>query len=516
MEPNSTADADSVLLVDDDLLMLRTMGFVLDGAGLGTVTAQSAEQALEVLRRQAVKVVVSDLRMPGMDGLELLRRVRVEYPLIQRLLLTAVSDPRAAEEAINSAGVFRFLLKPCDRTRLVETVREACDQYDAQEQLRYLAELAQRQNEELAQHAATLEAKVRERTKLLSQAKTEWERTFDAIERPIAIIERDYRLVRANRAYARLAERPIQTLNGQRCHALLFKRGTPCTECMVAQGDSSASFELAGARTFAVNTYQAQDRFVCIYRETTEERLQLRQMVQTEKFAAVGMLAGGVAHEINNPLGAILAFTQLMLREPGRSADDQETLSDIEHATLRCKRIVESLLRFSRRDALAKKTFDLNKAAEDASVLFGAHLRCQPKARLVTELASTPLPVVGDANEIEQVVLNLLMNALQALPDSGGSVTLTTRRVGDGVEVAVRDTGVGISPENRSKMFNLGFTTKPPGEGTGFGLPISWSIAQAHGGRLDFESELGQGATFTLRLPSAAVSPGPETTKERT
>ncbi|MGC4120507.1 MAG: response regulator [Myxococcales bacterium] len=518
MDPPAPVPADSVLVVDDDALLLRSMKSALDAGGFKAFACESAEDALDFLKAQSVHVVLSDWKMPGMGGVELLRRVKADYPHVQRLLLTGASDPRAAEEAINNAAVFRFLLKPCERARLLETVREACDQFDLQEQRRYLAELTKRQHEQLAQHAATLEAKVRERTKLLSQAKTDWERTFDAIERPIAVIEPDHRIVRANRAYGRLADRPMPTLTGQPCYAMLFKRDSPCAECTLACGDSSASFELAGPRTFAVNTYKAGDRFVCIYRETTDEHLQLRQMVQTEKFAAVGMLAGGVAHEINNPLGAVLAFTQLMLREPGRNEDDLETLRDIEHATLRCKRIVESLLRFSRREALSKKTFDLNKAVEDASVLFGAQMRCQPKAKLFTELSTTPLTVEGDANEIEQVVLNLLMNALQALPETGGSVRLTTRHTGEWVEVAVQDTGAGIQPENRSKIFNMGFTTKPPGEGTGFGLPISWSIAQAHGGRIDFESELGHGTTFTLRLPATPLSPptpGPQAPQDR-
>jgi signal transduction histidine kinase len=142
-------------------------------------------------------------------------------------------------------------------------------------------------------------------------------------------------------------------------------------------------------------------------------------------------------------------------------------------------------------------------------------MRCQPKAKLETGLAPAALPVSGDPNEIEQVVLNLLMNALQALPEAGGTVTLTTRAVDGLVEVAVQDTGAGISPEDRSKIFNLGFTTKPPGQGTGFGLSISWSIAQAHGGRIDFESQPGQGTTFTLRLPSAAAPQGADANKER-
>ena len=154
----------------------------------------------------------------------------------------------------------------------------------------------------------------------------------------------------------------------------------------------------------------------------------------------------------------------------------------------------------------------MNKAVTEACVLFGAQVKCRPKAHLKSTLSPQPLMVMVDANEIEQVVLNLLMNALQALPDSTGTVTVTTRAENGWAEVAVHDDGTGVPPELHSKIFDLGFTTKPAGEGTGFGLPISWGIAQAHGGRLDLESKPGLGTTFTLRLPPASLTAAADVT----
>jgi two-component system, NtrC family, sensor kinase len=507
MDPNSSQ---AILIVDDDVHLCTSVRRLLSSEGYAVSEANDAKSALDLLSRQPFQVLLSDQGMPGMTGVELLRQVRREYPAIQRLLLTGGNDPHAAEEAINEAAVFRYLLKPCDGERLLETVRAAFKEYRLEEEGRRIAALTERHSRELEELATSLEAKVSERTRLLARAKNEWERTFDAIDRPIAVLERDLRVVRANLAYAKLAATPIREVPGRLCHELLFKRSSPCPECALATGCLTGSFELAGPRTFVVNGYEADGRFVCIYRETTEERSLLRQQIQTEKFAAVGRLAGGVAHEINNPLGAILAFTQVLLSDAGHTAEDLVILRDVEHAALRCKSIVESLLRFSRRGPASKALLDVNKAVQEACVLFSAQVRCRPKAQLKTDICKEPMTVLGDPNEIEQVVLNLLINALQALPDGKGVVTVTTRSGGGWAEVAIHDNGAGILPEHRSKIFDLGFTTKPAGEGTGFGLPISWGIAQAHGGRLDVESAPGIGTTFTLRLPAASASPAPE------
>jgi two-component system NtrC family sensor kinase len=226
--------------------------------------------------------------------------------------------------------------------------------------------------------------------------------------------------------------------------------------------------------------------------------------LRTEKLAAVGQLAAGVAHEINNPLGGILAFAQLMQRDPGRVAADLETLKDIEQAALRCKRIVESLLKFSRRTPPGKVRFDVNRAVEDAVELFQAQLKGKPKARFSQTLSQAPLDVDGDPNQITQVVLHLLVNALHALKSGEGTVSLSTRAASGAVEVRVEDDGCGIAAEVRSRLFEPGFTTWSPGEGTGFGLAISWSIAENHDGSIEVESELGKGSAFTLKLPQAA------------
>jgi two-component system NtrC family sensor kinase len=497
-----------LLIVDDEESVLRALKRALRRQGWEIETSPTGESALETLKAQPAQVVVSDYKMPGMSGVEFLRAVKERFPRAQRIMLTGYADPQAIEEAINRSEVFRFVSKPWDDQQLQMTIASAFEQYDLQEENYRLLALTLKQNEELTAIAHSLEKKVAERTALLARAKDEWELTFDAIERPIAVLARDLSVVRANRAYAAMASCGLGELSGAKCHFLLFKSQQPCAGCPLGRGERPRdSVELlANDRSFSVNMFDTGsapgDRIVCIYRETTEERLLTRRMVQTEKLAAVGQLAAGVAHEINNPLGGILAFTQLMLRDAGRSPSDLETLADMEHAALRCKRIVESLLKFSRRSPSGKVIFDVNRSVEDAVVLFRPQLKSRPRAMFEQELAKEKLELMGDPTQIEQVVLNLLVNALQALKNSEGTIRVSTRAIDGRIEVRVEDDGVGVAPEHRHRLFEPAFTTKPPGEGTGFGLAISWSIAESHGGSIEVESELNKGSVFTLKLPS--------------
>jgi two-component system NtrC family sensor kinase len=243
-------------------------------------------------------------------------------------------------------------------------------------------------------------------------------------------------------------------------------------------------------------------RVVCTYRDVTEEHALTKRLIETEKMAAVGQLAGGVAHEINNPLGGILAFAQLMKRDAGRNEADTESLDLIEESALRCKRIVESLLKFSRHSKEEdRRLFDLSKCVEDAAVLFKAQLKANPKVKLELNLVSELPKLYGDPAQLSQVLLNLLQNGLYALTRAEGLLRVDTGREGDRCFFAVTDTGTGIEEKHLKHIFEPSFTTKPPGEGTGLGLSIAYRIVQDHGGVFQVDTQLGQGSRFTVFLP---------------
>jgi signal transduction histidine kinase len=242
---------------------------------------------------------------------------------------------------------------------------------------------------------------------------------------------------------------------------------------------------------------------VCRYRDLTGERAMARQMAQADKLAAIGLLAGGVAHEVNNPLGAILAFAQLLRREVLEAEEAADYMREIEESAIRCKKIVERLLSFARqaqRDE--RRTFSLNDVVAETTFLVEKSY-LPAKVKLERDLAPDLWNVVGNQNEISQVLLNLVTNARDAMPN-GGTVKLRTRNLPDGqVELVVADSGAGIPPEVLGRIFDPFFTTKPEGKGTGLGLAVSYGIIREHRGRIAVRSKVGEGTEMQVVLPRA-------------
>jgi len=501
--------AGRLLLVDDEESILRSIQRVLRRDNWVIETATNAQRGLEIFKSFSPEVVISDFRMPGINGVEFLSQVKQASPRTQRIMLTGLADQHAIEDAVNRSEIFRFVSKPWSDAQLLMTVQSAFEQYVVASENERLQQLTQKQNEEFRRLNAELEERVTQRTHLLIGAKREWEMSFDSIELPLAVVHEDFSLRRANLAYARTAEKQIQEVARRpRCYQFLFGRIEPCPGCPLSSAMKSGQERRAeithDGRTYVLSVYPMTEerQAVCSYREVTEERAMTRRLIESEKMAAVGQLAGGVAHEINNPLGGILAFAQLMQREEGRASSDKETLALIEQSAIRCKRIVESLLKFSRRSQVdEKRAFDLSRCVEDATLLFRAQIKSWPRVTMEVTLASGLPPVYGDPGQLGQVVLNLLQNGLHALPGGEGTLNVETGHDGERCFFRVSDNGSGIQPSHLTHIFEPSFTTKPPGEGTGLGLSIAYRIVEDHGGRLEVDTAVGTGSRFTVSLP---------------
>jgi len=233
-----------------------------------------------------------------------------------------------------------------------------------------------------------------------------------------------------------------------------------------------------------------------------------RQVYQAEKLAAVGQLAAGVAHEINNPLTGVLTYSSFLLK---RAADKPEFRDDLEvivRETQRCRGIVKGLLDFARPSPPEKHPTDINDVVERAIRIVQTQLAAHGVE--VQKQLRADLPMVqADANQIQQIIVNLLLNANDAIGERGGAVTLGTslRTNGGGaqvpgpaVEISVRDTGCGIPPANLDRIFEPFFSTKGR-KGTGLGLAVAWGIVEKHNGRIEVESEVGKGTAFRVLLP---------------
>jgi two-component system NtrC family sensor kinase len=240
-------------------------------------------------------------------------------------------------------------------------------------------------------------------------------------------------------------------------------------------------------------------------KERTEELVAMQERVaQSERLASLGMLAAGVAHEVNNPLGGILALTSLTVEDMSDHDPNRENLEEVIRQTERCRDIVKGLLEFSRQSKSNTELVDLNKVLEDTLSLVAKQalfFNINVERDLEPELP----PVMADRSQFQQVFMNILMNAVQAMNERG-TITIRSRHdtAANCVEVAISDTGCGIHPEQIHRIFDPFFSTKAGGQGTGLGLSIAYGIVTTHRGTISAQSEVGKGSTFTIRMPVAA------------
>jgi two-component system NtrC family sensor kinase len=244
--------------------------------------------------------------------------------------------------------------------------------------------------------------------------------------------------------------------------------------------------------------------------ERTQELLAAKaEVAQGEKLASIGVLASGIAHELNNPLTGVLTFTSLMRKKAPEGSEDAEDLDLVIRETKRCASIIKRLLDFAREKVPVKGFFKLDRVIED-TVRFVERPASLQQIEIATDLDPALPEIWGDADLIKQVILNLLVNAQQAIEGKGHITVRSRPHVAPNhagadaipmVEVAVIDTGCGIPQANLQRIFDPFFTSKEVGKGTGLGLSVSYGIVKAHGGKITVESLVGTGTTFRIYLP---------------
>ncbi len=237
-------------------------------------------------------------------------------------------------------------------------------------------------------------------------------------------------------------------------------------------------------------------------KQAEEDKLKLHnQLLHADRLATIGMLAAGVAHELNEPLGNILGFAQLAKKCPGVPASAEQDIGKIETASLHARDIIQKLLVFARQAPPEKTQINLNQVVEDGLYFFEA--RCAKQGIELVRLLSSNLPeITADPAQLNQLLVNLVVNALQSMPGAG-KITVQTRFCDHNVYLIVEDTGTGMSKEVLDKIFVPFFTTKDVGHGTGLGLPVVYGIVTAHGGTIDVKSKPSYGTRFEIQLPVA-------------
>jgi two-component system NtrC family sensor kinase len=370
----------------------------------------------------------------------------------------------------------------------------------------------------VATHAAIVIANARF-FEMVHHAKEQWETAFDALSEGIAVVDDHDAIRRANRSLAVMLGSPLPAVIGRDLGAALLGESRALVDLLAAtrRGDRVQPLVLRSAslgRTLRVNAARIpgpeQEQSVVVLVEDVTDQQQLEaQLIQSEKLAAVGQLVSGVAHELNNPLTSIAGLSEFLLEQRELASKDRGHLRVIHEQAERAGRIVRNLLTFARKGPAERGRVDLNDVVRRTLLLMGYDMKLKD-ITIEKDLATVP-DVLGDRHALQQVVLNLLNNAVQAVADNGPTrprVVRVSTWFAEHVRLRVADSGPGIPDAVLPQLFTPFFTTKEPGHGTGLGLSITYSIIEAHGGRITVERAADGGAVFLVDLPPApAASP---------
>ncbi|MFK5954121.1 MAG: ATP-binding protein [Desulfobacterium sp.] len=366
----------------------------------------------------------------------------------------------------------------------------------------------------------TLEQKVVERTEMLTTSEHKCRRIFEQSLDTILVTDAHWRIRETNPAGVAMTGYAKNTLvmenmsmgqlfssdeDWQRISQLIMENEFILNEETYFKGAQGNKLYVIITGGIDYGAFGCAKTFHFIIKNINEKKEMEEQIAQADKLAALGELSAGVAHEINNPLGIILGYTQLMLKAEAGNKETSpyhDDLKIIEKHVKNCKTVVSDMLAFARKDTLERGIINLNQVVSDVVGFVHNHADFRNINIGLDLFDQGPLNVMGNEQEFRQVIINLFINACHAL-DKKGDIFLTTRRNrSDEAIIVVKDNGKGISPKNITRIFHPFFTTKPAGQGTGLGLSVSYGIIKKHGGRIRAESEENKGATFTITLPS--------------
>ena len=345
--------------------------------------------------------------------------------------------------------------------------------------------------------------------KKIRESKMNLQAIFDGIQDRLSIQTPDYKILRINKAVIQHHHTNYEELIGKKCYEAYYQKSLPCERCPVSvtiktKKPASSILKISeGDTSLRTFSYPILDdkgdlRSVIEYvQDITEEQRLQKQLIQSEKLAGVGILASGVAHEINNPLAGIIGMAEIALEE--ETFKNKAYLKDIISCGQRIGEIVKGLGSYSR---IAKKEeqslVDMNEVLEDSLKM--VRLAIKASAVEVVERFQPVEKIEANIGEIQHVFTHLITNAFQAM-NSKGTLILSTRSLKDSAEVKVSDNGMGIPQKYISHIFDPFFTTRNPGEGTGLGLNIVYRIVTKYEGTIDVESEENMGTTFTIQFP---------------
>jgi PAS domain S-box-containing protein len=508
-----------IVLIDDEQDIREVMAIALQDAGYTVATAADGTAGLELCDEKSPQIVVTDIRMPGIDGLQVLETLKKKYPDIEVIVATAFGEMDLAIRALQ-LDASDFITKPISDEALYLALKRARERFTSKKQLKDYTALLEKEKADTIQE---LLKSIRFQRNLI-------ESSMDGI---LGCNDTDTVII-----YNRNMEQLLGYPRLQVVRKMTIKQFFP------ADGLARFMDELSGEAYGGGNQlilYETQlidisgrnipvqvsasvmfdeDRkngLVCFFRDLRQIRklereiLDQARVLHQDKMMSLGRLAASVVHEINNPLSGVSNYLRLMsriLNQGPLAADRQEKFKSyldlVETETSRCSQIISSLLNFSRQSPPSFGRVQIEKLLQRCIIL-SRHKLNLSNIQLGFDIQSNLPSVKGDFNQLQQCVINLIFNAIDVMPDGGNlDITASTDTEKKWVIITIKDTGPGIDQAELPHIFEPFVTTKDEGYGVGLGLSTVYGIMERHGGSVDASSPPGHGAIFTLKLPVPA------------
>lgn len=472
-----------ILIIDDSIIDhdLIRLSFSRQYPRYDLTFVSTATAGLEALKREVFSAVFVSQYLPDMDGFKFLRRMKKLHIDLPVIMLTYDSNRNIVTRALKDGAI--------------DTLTRSIRYFD------YMPFVYER-----AAARFELERERYNLERLIKRSQQQWMAIFDSITDYIFMTDSEHRIVRTNIAMAEAFEKHPRDIIGTKCYEL-FGIDESRLICKFPELPRTEEITIRN-QTYLVSVfpleYDGQQLYVHVMKDITEMKRLKEQLYHSDKLASLGLLVSGVAHEINNPLTGILAYAELL----NMRVSDEDVKKDLEkilHSAERCKKIVENLLTFSRQRAPSRSLEYINEIIDKAIDLRAYWLRTS-NIEILKEYGQDIPTLYIDSQQIQQVLLNIILNAEHAIVESKkerGMIRFSTSFDSKKQKVIVKitDNGTGIPSNIIQRIFDPFFTTKPVGIGTGLGLSISHGIIHEHGGSIQVESKIGEGTTFIIELP---------------
>ena len=506
-----------ILIVDDEPRIRDSLKLLLDEQGYDVYTARSGQEARDVLSVYQFDLALLDMIIPDMNGHQLMEYIYETSPETMVVIITGHASLDSAIGALRR-GAYDYLRKPFEFEELLKTVQNALDQKKLKSEKEIIngkLELSEERYRYLVQNSPDIIYTLDENGNFtfISQAAKRL-LGYEADQ----LIGKHYSTI--------ICEEDLERAQWFFNERRTGKRAATGIQLRLKTAEGHDAFRSAEIRHLTIElkatgmydkSVQAADKAYLgthgVARDISNRKRLEAQLHQAQKMEAVGTLAGGIAHDFNNLLMGIQGYTSLMLLKIDSNLPHYQKLKSVEQYIESGAELTKQLLGFARGGKYDVKAIDLNELVEKTATMFG---RTKKEIAISTRFEKNLWAVEADQGQIEQVLLNLFVNAWQAMP-GGGSLSLETKNVklsasevnhyalspGPYVRITVKDSGLGMDENTRRRIFEPFFTTKEMGRGTGLGLASAYGIIKNHNGIIEVESEIGEGTTFTIYLPSS-------------